>query len=318
MRPFHLLFFALILVAITSSCEYVEKTDKTEGMYSDLSHFEDTTFHFAFDYPESWRLTGESGKTLRAEIISPCDTITLFAFAFFLESGYVDIEKFAAKDTSLFLALGEIKETNHEMAIPFLGKTLSKIVGYAVDGADEILAIRKSYDQNPNGYYASSYITVDEHYAYILIAYSKSDNFATIEPIFESFEGTSSWWTKKKNNFAWAHQKRALYKALIGLCIFLYLSGLVFSGRNYKKWSRQRRALSRFRRNLKDGTTPDQKWRHAYRRANRRFIFSILLFLMLALPVLGWFYAVWYTYLLVLFFFFVGYMGYTLIYKEPD
>ncbi|MFC2101538.1 hypothetical protein ACFLS7_00925 [Bacteroidota bacterium] len=304
MKPSHLLIPAFILMCCVSQAQF--------------SHFEDTTYHFAFDYPESWRLTGEIGENLRAEVISPGDTITLFAFAFFLESGYVDIEKFAAKDTSMFLALGDIKETNHEMVIPFLGKTLSKILGFAIDGADEILAIRKSYDQNPNGYYAVSYITVDEHYAYILIAYSKSENFASIELITESFEGTTGWWTKRENDFSWAHQKKALYNVLIGLCLFLYLSGIVLSGRNYKKWSRQRVALNRFRSNLEAGKEPDQKWRYAFRRANRKMIFSVILFLVLGLPVMIYFYDVWYAYPLVLFFFFVGYMGYTLTIKEPD
>ncbi len=282
--------------------------------YAQLNHFNDTTYFFTFDYPDTWKQTGKSGENLRTALISPDEKYFLVAYGFFTESGHYDLEKFAENDTNRFSRLGKVKATKINAVVPYIGKYLA----FFVDGADEILDIRKKYGPNSNGYYAYTFFTTDEHYAYALIAYSKSDDFSKIEPVFESFDKTASWKTTRMNNLSGAHLKSTAQQIIFWVIVVLYFSVLMFSGRNFKKWSRRKKALNKFRDNLDEGMNPDHKWKNAQRNATKKIVFSILLFALLAIPGIFLYHSGWFIYFAVPASFILGYMGYSLTVPDPS
>lgn len=252
--------------------------------YAQFNQFNDTIRHFTFDYPDSWTPTGERGENLRTVLVSPDEKFTLAAYGFFMEDGHFDIAKLALLDTAWFSRLGEVKEANYHMVIPILGKRISESLFSWVDDPDKSSYVDKLYDKNKNGYYAHSYITVDDQYAYVLIAYSKTDDFSEIEPVFDSFEATASWVTKRKNDLVSLFSIRNLKDAVIvWIAWLLPVLLLVFLGGYFKKWKGRRKALNKFRASLTEGKEPDEKWKRAYKITGRKITYAILLAIIVGL-----------------------------------
>jgi len=275
--------------------------------------FNDTIYHFTFEYPDSWDESGRKGESLRTVINSPAGEYMLAVHAYFLEDGYFDIEKVAGIDRELIPELGAVKEIEINRVVPWFGEYL----GWVIDGADEILDIRKEYDKNEIDLYARSFIAVDEHYAYILVLFSAKMDDQNAEAIFDSFDKTAGWLTKHENNLSWAQKKSSIIQIVISLGIFLYLSALVYCGRGVKKWIRRRKALDRFRQGLGPEKEPDSKWRYAFKRTNKKLGLFIFLAIFLAAPILAIYYTTWAVWFLIPFFFIVGFLGYSLVVKEP-
>ncbi len=279
-----------------------------------LDQFQDTIYHFSFDYPDSWVQTDGFNKNHRARITSEDGSVRLEAYGIFVEAGYIDIETFAEKDTSIFPLLGAVTETENVMVVPYIGEYLA----YLAEGADDIIEIRKKYLPNKNGEYAISYFAVDEHYAYALIAYSKSENFEDIEEVFDSFEKTSTARIRQENNQSSVHREKVFYKALTWFLIFIYFFLLMFAGRNFKKFSRQRKTLLKFKSKQTDVSKTDRRWQHAFKRATRKYVFAIGLCVFLLIAGISLNPSNWYIYLAVPGAFIMGYFGFTLVVDDPE
>jgi len=275
--------------------------------------FNDTIYHFTFEYPNSWDESGRKGENLRAVINSPTGEYMLAVYAYFLEDGYFDIEKLAVLDRELIPELGAVKEIEISRVVPWFGEYL----GWVIDGADEILDIRKEYDKNEIDLYARSFIAVDEHYAYVLVLFSPKMDFQNAKTIFDSFDKTAGWLTKYENNSSWAQRKSSIIQILFSLGVFLYFSVFVYCGRGVKKWMRRKKALDKFRQGLGSETEPDSKWRYAFNRANKKLWLFISLAIFLAAPIMAIYYTSWAIWLGIPFFFIVGFLGYSLVIKEP-
>jgi len=275
--------------------------------------FNDTAYRFSFEYPESWINTGRTEENLRAILVSPDKNFSLAAYGFFLDEAQFDIEKYADTDKRLFPRLGEVLNTEVNIAVPYIGK----YIGSIVEGADEIFDIRKNYGQNESGYYARAFYAVDGHHAYALIIYSLQNDFTETESIFDSFETTSTWLTRLGDDQSWAFRKRNLIQTILSIAIFLYLSVFVFAGRGFRKWTRRRQALLKFRKTRGDGPQPDKKWHHALRHATRQSILYFLLFVVFAILALVFYGSSWVVLASIPFFFLLGFMGYSIVVKEP-
>jgi hypothetical protein len=275
--------------------------------------FNDSAFRFSFEYPESWINTGRSDGNLRAIIVSPDKSFSLAAYGFFLAEAHFDIEKYAGTDKQLFPRMGEVLKTDVNIAVPYIGK----YIGSIVEGADEIFDIRKDYEKNESGYYARGFFAVDGHYAYALIIYSPQDDFSEAESIFDSFETTSTWLSQLKDDHSWAYRKRNLIQTLFSIAIFIYLSIFVFTGRGFRKWTRRRKALLKFRKTLGEDRQPDKKWHYAMRHATRQSVLYFLLFIVFAIPVIFFYGSSWVVLVSIPFFFLLGFMGYSIVVKEP-
>ncbi len=280
-------------------------------VFCQLQEYEDTSYYFSIEYPEDWKPDGKPDHNLRIVLVSPDEKYTLAVYAFYLDAGHYDIEKFAAQDSLLFRGLGETTETDINTVLPF-----GEYIDWALDGAGEILDIRKQYAPNDDGFHARAFFTVDEHYAYLLMAYSRENNFEVIEEVFDSFEKEAGWLTKFRNDSSWANRKRSMIAFLYSFGAFLLLAGLTYAGRGVKKWSRRRKVLARFRSNLEEGKKPDHKWKYAYRRTLRKIASFILLAILCSLPIAISLYDKWFTFPALILLFFVGYMGYQLVVSE--
>lgn len=252
----------------------------TLTLSAQLSLFNDTIYHFTFEYPDTWAPTDEKGESLRTVLVSPDKKLTLVAYGFVLENGYYDLEKLALLDTAWFPWLGKVKETYYHKA-SFMDKFLSRFHAeiLKVGGVVEFLYVEKLYEKNAKGYYARSYITEDEQYAYVLIAYSKTDNFSEIDPIFDSFEATASWFTKRKRDlFSIFFSSRALLTEVRIWIVIATLVLLVLLGGYFKKWNSRRKALKKFRASLIDGgKEPDKKTNYAYKTTSRKTMYALIL-----------------------------------------
>lgn len=282
--------------------------------YPQLKEFSDTVYHFSFEYPEPWERTDGKNPTHVATIISEDKSVRLEVYGVFVEAGYVVIEKFADQDTAFFPMLGEIEETENILVVPYIGKYLA----YLAEGADEVIEVRKKYLLNKNGEYALSYFAVDDHYAYALLAFSKSGKFEGVEDIFDSFQKTSTSWVRQENNQSSAHRGLVFNKYLTWVLIFIFFFLLMFAGRNFKKFGRQRNALLKFKAKQAEGYKPDRRWTYAYRRASRKLTIAIVLFVFLL--VLGIFVnsSNWYIYVAIPGAFMLGYFGFTLVVDDPS
>lgn len=277
---------------------------------SQFNQFNDTIYHFTFEYPDTWAPTGDEGESLRTVLISPDKKLTLVAYGFVRETGYYDLEKLALLDTAWFPRLGEVKETKYHKAT-FLSKFLSRFLAeiLKVGGVVEFLYVEKLYEQNTKGYYARSYITEDEQYAYVLIAYSKTADFTEIDPIFDSFETTASWFTKRKKELTSFFSTRNLKNAVIVWITWLLpVLLLLFLGGYFKKWKGRRKALNKFRISLTEGKEPDEKWKRAYKTTGRKTVYAMLLAIIVGLVPTLYYVS---TLLLIVFsfFFLLGYWG---------
>ncbi len=284
----------------------------TAGGIAQTVTFTDTVYHFSFEYPASWTELRRTDDNLRVVLQSDDGHHTLMAYGLFLEDAYYDIEKLAAQDSLMFPGLGKVIDEDVSTVVPWVGQYLE----WVVEGAGEILDIQKRYGPNEEGLYANAYFAVDEHYAYILIMYAPDDDFKAAGPVFDSFEKEAGWLTKFSNDSSWAYKKRSLIAVLFSVAVFIFLSGLAYSGRGFKKWQRRRRALLRHRDRLPAGETPDHRWRYAHRRSVRMMMLYILLFLCLGIPTVIVYSSSWIFWVAVPAFFLLGYFGYTLVVKD--
>ncbi len=274
--------------------------------------FTDTVYHFSFEYPDTWSETRRTDDNLRVVLQSPDGDYTLMAYGLFLEDAYYDIEKLSSQDTLMFPDLGAVSEEDISTVIPWVGQYLE----WVLEGAGEIIDIQKRYGPNEEGYYAKAYFAVDEHYAYILLVYSPQDDFGVAGPVFDSFEKEAGWLTKLENDSSWAYKKRSLIAVLFSVAVFIFLSGLAYSGRGFKKWQRRRKALLRHRNSLPAGETPDHRWKYAYRRSMRMMMLYVLLFLCIGIPTIIVYSSSWIFWVAVQAFFLLGYFGYTVVVKD--
>jgi hypothetical protein len=276
--------------------------------------YRDTTYHFSFSYPAAWQIESTGDENLMVMISSPKKDYLLVVYAFFLDEAFVDIEKLAEDDKTMFRNLGPVSSEEVNTVIPYVGE----YIDWMAEGAGEIIDIRKNYYANESNQYARAYFTVDEHYAYVLILYSQNENIDNAEAIFDSFGKEAGWLTKWRNNLSWAYQRRELIAALMFVVSFLYLSALAFSGRGVRKWFGRIRALQKFRKKLKEGESPDSKWQYAYRRSGKYIMIYFLLFLFLSVPAIIIYAHVWAAYIAPPVFFLAGYYGYKVVIKTPD
>ena len=282
--------------------------------HAQVKQFNDTVYHFSFQYPDDWVLASWGESNLRAVIYSPGQDLQIEAYAYFLQDAFVDVEKLAGRERELFNSLGEERSSEVNTVVPYIGK----YIDWMLEGSGEILDIRKEYGPNANEEYAKAFFTVDEHYAYVLIIYSFRDDIMEADPIFDSFEKEAGWITKWRNNQSWAFRKRSMTAFLFSLATFLYLSALTFIGLSIRKWHSRLIALQKGRNRISAGEAPLRRWHTAKQRTSRILYTYITLFFLMYITSVALHYSSWAFYIIPPFFLVAGYFGYLLVVKEPD
>jgi hypothetical protein len=174
----------------------------------ELNHIEDSTYFFSIDLPKEWTLKSSNDIYSSWRISAVAPNRDFFVDLFALKAhGDVDLERFAAYDSTLFGKFIGIVINTREIKKAYFWTT----------------AIEKNYGRSSEGLVARSRFYSDGTYGYVVVAFSRTYDFARAEPIFSSFKSSPSLWVNEKNRLAGETESKSSSEIVKDLAIGIFL-----------------------------------------------------------------------------------------------